>query len=352
MRMRYSLFRAGFRAIAVTRADRWLLSLAQGCGLILTFHHVRPHKARAFSPNALLEITPEFLESVLRELHSNGFELIPLDAVPERVDREACGRPFAVLTFDDGYRDNVEYAWPILKRYGAPWTVFVTTDFAEGRGRLWWIELEQAIARLERVRLLIEDRLIQFPTHTPHEKQHAFEEIFRELRAGPEESLYAATASLAAQADLCAQDLVRGLCLSWDELRSIAREPDVTIGGHTRTHPILAKRSATAARHEIGDGRAILEQHLARPVRHFAYPGGDSTCAGPREFRLAQEAGFVTAVTTRPGHLFRQHQKQLHALPRVSVNGLFQTRSALRALLSGVPFLAWNRARVAPVEAE
>jgi peptidoglycan/xylan/chitin deacetylase (PgdA/CDA1 family) len=348
--MKYSLFRAGFRVIAATHADRWLRSLAQGCGLILTFHHVRPHKARPFTPNALLEITPEFLEFVLYELRDNGFELIPLDAVPDRLDRGACGRPFAVLTFDDGYRDNIEHAWPILKRHGAPWSVFVTTDFAEGLGRLWWIELEQAIARLDRLVLFLEGRRVELPTHAPHEKQRAFEKLFRELRAGPQETLYAATADLAAQADLCTQELVRALCLSWDELRSLVREPDVTIGGHTRTHSILTKRSATAAGHEMSDGKTILEQHLARPVRHFAYPGGDSTCAGPREFRLAQEAGFVTAVTTRPGHLFLQHKRQLHALPRVSVNGLFQTQTALRALLSGVPFLAWNRAHMAPVE--
>jgi peptidoglycan/xylan/chitin deacetylase (PgdA/CDA1 family) len=80
-------------------------------------------------------------------------------------------------------------------------------------------------------------------------------------------------------------------------------------------------------------------------VRHFAYPVGDPGSAGPREFRLALDAGFATAVTTRPGHLFAAHADHPTALPRVSVNGYFQSRAALRALLSGVPFLAWNRGR-------
>jgi peptidoglycan/xylan/chitin deacetylase (PgdA/CDA1 family) len=80
-------------------------------------------------------------------------------------------------------------------------------------------------------------------------------------------------------------------------------------------------------------------------VRHLAYPVGDPTSAGAREFALAREAGFLTAVTTRPGHLFPEHAGHLHALPRVSLNGLHQTQGALRALLSGVPFWLWNRGR-------
>ena len=58
---------------------------------------------------------------------------------------------------------------------------------------------------------------------------------------------------------------------------------------------------------------------------------------------LAKEAGFVSAVTTRPGHLFDGHGDHLHALPRVSLNGHHQSGAALRSLLSGLPFLAWNR---------
>jgi hypothetical protein len=69
-----------------------------------------------------------------------------------------------------------------------------------------------------------------------------------------------------------------------------------------------------------------------------------------REFRLARQTGFVTAITSRPGHVFADHAAHLHALPRVSINGLFQNKTALRALLSGVPFWAWNRSRVARLE--
>lgn len=347
---KYTLFRIGFTAIAAIRADRWLRPLAQGTGLILMLHHVRPPPVSAFTPNRLLEITPDFLNFALKELHDEGFEIIPLDDVPRRLISGRGGRPFACLTFDDGYRDNVEHAWPILKRHGAPWTLFVTTDFADGRGQLWWLELEQAIARLSEVFVRLPDATVRLPARTASEKQLAFETLFTTLRAGPEERLREVIADLAERADVHAAELASALCLTWYELQELARAPDVTIGAHTLTHPMLAKQDITSARREIVESKAILEQRLARPVRHFAYPGGDTRCAGPREFGLAKQAGFLTALTSRPGHLFGDHAEQLHALPRVSVNGLFQNRRVFRALLSGVPFLAWNRTRVVPLE--
>jgi peptidoglycan/xylan/chitin deacetylase (PgdA/CDA1 family) len=76
---------------------------------------------------------------------------------------------------------------------------------------------------------------------------------------------------------------------------------------------------------------------------HLAYPIGDRSSAGAREFALASELGFETAVTTRKGMLFPEHSRHLMALPRLSVNGGWQNEALLDILLSGVPFLLWNR---------
>lgn len=340
--LRHSLIAAGFAAIAASRADRWLASAARGRGVILTLHHVRPRKNRDFAPNQLLEITPEYLDRLLTLVRELGFDVIPLSAVPERLRLAGQRRPFVALTFDDGYRDNVEHAFPVLRRHEAPWTLFVTVDYANGGGQLWWLELEEAIRRLKRVSIAIDGTILDFPCGTPNEKHAAFKALYWRLRSGPEHRLRAATRELAAQAGIDGSELVRALCLGWDELRTLAREPDVTIGAHTITHPMLAKHDEETARREIAVGRDLIQSELGVSVRHFSYPVGDVTSADAREFALASEAGFETAVTTRPGHLFAEHVQQLRALPRVSVNGLFQTERAARALLSGVPFLAWK----------
>jgi peptidoglycan/xylan/chitin deacetylase (PgdA/CDA1 family) len=343
--LRHQLFAAAFQAIAASGADRWLRPLARGSGVILMFHHVRPEQPRDFAPNRLLEITPAFLDGALQMLERSGFDLIGLDDLPSRLQSGRDARPFAALTFDDGYRDNVEHALPVLRRHGAPWTLFVTADFADGKGRLWWLELEQAVARLDRLQAEVDGETIDLPCRTAAEKRAAFETVYWRLRAGPEERLRAVIAALGARAGLDFTGLAHDLCLGWDELRALARDPTVTFGAHTLTHPMLAKHDEAAARREIAASKAQIEERLGRPVRHFAYPVGDPTSAGAREFRLAREAGFVTAVTTRPGHVFPGHAGHLHALPRVSVNGLFQSEAALRSLLSGVPFLMFNRGR-------
>ena len=340
---RHRLFAAGFRAIAASRADLWLGPVARGRGVVLTFHHVRPGAPGAYAPNSLLTITPDFLDRTLRLVRARGFEIIGLDALPGRLARG--GRPFVVLTFDDGYRDNAEHAAPILRRHDAPWTLFVTSDFASGRGRLWWLELERAIRRLDRIRIVDGIDPIDLPARDAAEKSRAFEAVYRSLRTGPEARLLARIADLSAEAGFAPGTLAGELCLTWSELWDLGRDPGVTFGAHTISHPMLAKHDAATARREIAEGRTRVAAELGRSVIHLSYPVGDPTSAGGREFGLARDLGFATAVTTRPGHLFAAHAAHLHALPRVSVNGHHQTEAALSALLSGVPFLAWNRGR-------
>lgn len=344
MFIRRAIISQGLRAIDAVRADIWLRPLARGRGVILMMHHVRPFKARPFAPNRLLEIPPEFFDDVIGLVKRLGFDIIAMDEVAQRLNAPKT-RPFAVLTFDDGYRDNLEFAVPIMRRHGVPATIFVTTSYAEGTGRLWWLELEEAVARLDQIRFSHGGRDFDLPAADPAAKQAAFDKIYWRLRIGPEETLLAAIAELAVAAGIDSPAMTRRLCMNWDELAALAASPDITIGAHTCTHPMLARHAADAARFEIRASREEIEARLRRPVRHFAYPVGDPGSAGSREFRLAREAGYETAVTTRPGHVFDGHRDHLHALPRVSINGLHQDPSAIRSLLSGVPFLLWNRGR-------
>lgn len=341
----YGLISAGFAGLNAIGAHRWLRPFAQGSGLILTMHHVRPFVPNAYAPNRLLEITPEFLDFTIRTLHEQGFDLVSLDEALQRLEQRRHARPFAVLTFDDGYRDNVEHALPVLRRHGVPWTLYACTGCAEATARLWWIELEEAIRRLDTVPFRQAGIERTLPAQTSEQKLASYQAIYWSLRAGSEEDLLAATGELAALAEMDLRSLVSSRCLSVPELSGLAGEANLTIGAHTRTHPRLARLAPEEALREMRDSRVVLEDWLGRPVQHFAYPVGDRTSAALREFAMAREAGFRSAVTTRPGHLFAAHADHLHALPRVSLNGHFQSREALLSLLSGAPFLLWNRGR-------
>ncbi|MCW2316406.1 peptidoglycan/xylan/chitin deacetylase (PgdA/CDA1 family) [Rhodoblastus acidophilus] len=340
MSFKRRLISAGFSLFGAARLHRLAGDAFRGRGLILTFHRVRPASGEAFAPNALLEITPEFFDAALARLRQNGLEIVTLDEALRRLVTGA-GAPFVVLTFDDGFRDVARYALPALRRHRAPFMMYIAPGLAERRARLWWVELEQAVRRLDRIRL----GALDLPARGAREKAAAFDTVYWTLRAQGEQALLDGVAVLRDQAEIDSRALAEELCLDWDELKTLADCELASFGAHSMTHPRLRQIPEAFARAEMADSRDALEAKLNRPCPHFAYPVGDPTSAGPREFALAAELGFASAVTTRPAMIFPDHAAHLHALPRVSVNGLWQSLDALDILLSGAPFALWNRGR-------
>ncbi len=338
--LRSRVFGAGLRALGASGVARLAAPRVGGVGAILMFHNVRPWVDPGFAPNRGLEIEPGFLDRTIQTLRDNDFDIIAMDEVAERI-RAPGRRRFAALTLDDGYRDNLVHALPVFERHKAPFTIYVATGYADATARLWWTELEKAVRALDQVPF--EGRTL--PARADAEKMAAFLKIYWNLRAGSDERLLREIAGLADHAGIDAPALTRDFCMRWDEIALIAKNPLCAIGVHTLTHPRLASLDEAAARREMAESRAIIEARLGRPARHFAYPLGDPSSAGPREFALANELGFETAVTTRKGMLFPEHADNLMALPRMSINGDYQRVDYLELLLTGAPFWIWNKGR-------
>ena len=343
--MKHLIFKLGLQAIRLLQLDKTLSKYTQGLGAILMLHHVRPYTKKNFNPNRLLEITPEFLDETLMLIRNKGFEIISMDDVPNRICNPKANRPFIAITLDDGYNDLVEHALPVFKKHQAPFTAYMTTGFADGIAPLWWLDLEHAIQKLDFISLEIDDMKFEYDAQTHNKKTAAFKAVYWRLRATAEETLRKVIAALASQAGIDSSATTSQLCLDWDGIRQLSKEPLATIGAHTLTHPMVAKHSSDFAQKEIEHSKAIITREIGKQVQHFAYPVGDYTSAARRDFALAKAAGFMTGVTTRPGMVFAEHKDHLHALPRLSVNGLFQNTRDLDTLLSGVPFALINRGR-------
>lgn len=332
------LLKAALSAMHYTRADEFLSPLTGGAGVIFTLHHVRPEPAGDFEPNRILKITPAFLEAVLRQVLEAGFEILTLDGVAERLRSGSTGRPFACFTFDDGYRDNRDYALPVFRKLGLPFTLFVPSGFPEGQADLWWLVLEEVVRRADTIDLTIAGEAHRFETATLVQKEAAFHAIYWSLRRMDEDGARAIVAELARIHGVDGRRIASELLLTWDELREMAKDPLVSFGAHTCGHYALAKLPEDRARAEIFESIVRLEEELGRPCRHFSYPYGDEMAAGEREFCLAKEAGMQTAVTTRKGLVQAGHKDRLTALPRVSLNGDYQDTRFVKVLMSGVPF--------------
>jgi peptidoglycan/xylan/chitin deacetylase (PgdA/CDA1 family) len=338
-----NVIRGGFAALYFSGAHHLMRPFVAGVGAILTIHHVRPPRADRFQPNRLLELRPRFLRRVVRWLHRSHFDLVSMDEMYQRLREQDLRKRFVVITIDDGYRDTLEWAYPILKKYEVPFTLYVPTSFPDGLGELWWLALEAVVARNKRIVLLVDGKERAFDSETVAEKRHVYEQLYGWVRSfKSEDRLRHVVRDLAGRYQVDIPALCRELCMSWSEIATLAADPLVTVGAHTVNHVMLAKASEKTARAEMEMSRTVIEAAVGRRSEHFSFPVGDRGSAGPREFRLAAELGFKTAVTTRPGLIFPEHRHHLTALPRISLNGEHQQLRYVRVLLSGAATAVWN----------
>ncbi len=339
-----NMIKGGLTALAATGAPHVLAPMTRGRGVIFTLHHVLPRSRDAFQPNRILEVTPRFLERAIKRIRAAGYDIVPIGEVPARLASNA-SRRFAVLTFDDGYRDNLEHAYPVLKALHCPFTIYIATSMPDGTAELWWRVLEAVIAGRADVDVKLGDEPMRFLTDTPEEKYIAYESIYWWLRRQSQDDQRAFIRDFALRYEVDMVAMTRALAMTWDEIGVLARDELATIGAHTVNHYAIAGLDEDRALGEMVNGADILESYLPERPRHFAYPYGDTDSAAKRDFELARQAGFATAVTTRPGVLFTAHRDHLHALPRISLNGDFQAMRYLNAFLSGIPSLVFNRMR-------
>lgn len=316
-----------------------------GLGAILMLHRVSELPSRSIGANRHLTVTPAFLDSVLGEIRKLGYVFVSMDEAVERVRKPGRER-FVAITADDAYRDNVTEALPIFERHEAPFTIYVAPGLTEGRAVLWWDILEEVVSRQSTVYLRTRRGPMVFDCSTCALKIRTNAEIHDYLtREVAEEDQLAVITDLAHASGVDPRDMGRDVLMDWHEIRRASSHPLITIGAHSVHHYNLMRLTEEKARNEIEGSARILEIELGRTPHHMAYPYGYASAVGAREVRLAREAGYVSAVTTRHGLLQAEHAAHLHSLPRISINGRYQRVGHVGTMLSGITTPIANRGR-------
>ena len=232
--LRNAVFRAGLEALYFSGAHRVLRPLYSGVGAIFTLHHVRPRPKGRFQPNRLLEIEPRFLESVIVRLRRRGVDIVSLDEMRRRLVEQDFSRHFVTLTFDDGYRDNLEYALPILERHQAPFAMFVATSFPDRLGELWWVALERVVAATDRIVIEIGGEERFFYCERTAKKYEIYAQLYWWLRSlGDEKKMRRIVRDLCRRYGVDPASPCREFCMTWPELAAMAKSPLATVGAHT-----------------------------------------------------------------------------------------------------------------------
>lgn len=276
-------------------------------------------------PDDCLRCPLSVLERTLSWLRRNRIEIVSLDEATNRLAGPRTDR-FCVFTFDDGYADNLTQVLPVMKRFDAPFTVYVTSGMITGEIDAWWLGFAELIRRRERLELA---ELGRFDCADQASKKRTFHAAAAFIESNPQALSTVRTAISASGIDCGA--LARAEGLSVDQLRRLAASPLATIGAHGVRHIDLTDAPDGEVAQEMTAGRRFLEDAIQRDVVHFAYPFG---ACGRREEQLARSAGFRTAATTRRGTLFARHLDHPYALPREPIFGK-DNPASLRCKMDG-----------------
>ena len=331
----------------IKQAYCWLAEVSRlprisrrSCVTVLAYHRIV-----SADPEQELCVSPDFFDSQVALLAS-AFRIISLEEAVMRLGNGDLESHYVALTFDDGWLDNYIHAFPILKKYAVPATIFVTSD-AISSGRFSWYEFDDAILQTSATSIDLETYgLGRFPLRHSRLRSsaiHRLHDILKNMKHSQRQEIVESVIRR------YGRSVGSRIMLNWDELREMIASGLVTVGGHTISHPILTHVSAAEARREISGCKTVIEENLRRPVRFFAYPNGRPADINQQLVDLVRDAGYAAAFSMTAGPNYSLEER--FRLRRTAIsNGVCRgvtgvlspsmLATRVRGALGGLPFSA------------
>ncbi len=264
--------------------------------LVLLYHHIcKP--GSPFEP----AVPPAEFEKQMRFMKKH-FELISASELVTRIEKgRVSSRPAAVVSFDDGYRDNYEAAWPVLSRYGIPAIIFLATASIGTGEPIWTSRIDSLFRKTGASSLTLEN--------LPGKKNFELKDVYHRMKVSYEVKKEMKDVS-DSRRQVILQELEEKIggsgaaedetdeMLSWDEVRRLLEDPLIEIGSHTVTHRMLDHLEADEIKEELLESKAKIEAETGRKIDFLSYPGNsyNTTVLG-----VAREAGYRAAFAVDHG---------------------------------------------------
>ena len=259
-------------------------------GRILYYHRVNDDNDPFFPA-----ISTRLFEQEMRYV-ARHYKVVSLAELVDRLEGWS-SESVVAITFDDGYRDNYLNAFPVLQRYGLPATIFLTTGCLDSGDPLWFERLALAVNNAARPHIDLEiDIPRRFWMRTPAERLASNGKIFKLLQGLDDSQRRCRLDEILRVLDV-PEEGARNKMLRWDEVR-LMKTHGMDFGGHTVTHPFLAKMGHDQAAWEVAECKRRIEEELRAGVDYFAYPNGREEDFGRWNKELIRATGYRAAVTT------------------------------------------------------
>lgn len=277
------------------------------------------------------------------------FEVIRLSEINERLGSVGMGRPVAVITFDDGYQNNYDVAFPVLIEEQLPATIFLTTGFIGTDGTIWPCLLHHAISNTSKAFFAWNGA--EYNIETPEDKALALMDIKGKLKKMPYSQMISEVRKIILNLDGNPDEGIgKGSpysMLSIEAIRSMAGSGLIEFGAHTHTHPILSRMSSVEQEEEIERSINAVSEITGSMCRLFAYPNGGVGDYDSETVRMLQSCGITTAVTTIEGH--NDSKTSLMELKRYGIGAntsLANFKLLVHNIIPHMKSLGWSRRKV------
>jgi peptidoglycan/xylan/chitin deacetylase (PgdA/CDA1 family) len=335
--------RPGRRARLATLASRLgVLAMLERlprrpCLVVINYHRIGNAKTTALD-NGVVEATPDEFALQMSWLKRN-FHVATLEEAQRFVERPSKLRyPIFLITFDDGYRDNYDVAFPILKSLSLSATFFLITKFVGSRTLPWWDRIADLVRRRRTGPI---DLAYPWPVRVDADSEKAIPRLLALYKnpATSDRARFLSELEIGCGVSSQVQADER-LFLDWTEARQMLAA-GMSFGSHTHSHELLARQSESEQRRELQDSRGIITSNLGVPCDALAYPVGSQESFSPITMRLLEGAGYRTAFSYYGGVNvpFRMERFNVLRIPTDPLLGL--PGYHLRALLSSRLTTSW-----------
>lgn len=284
------------------------------------YHRIGDEEKSCFDPN-VFSCTAENFEQHIK-FYNKEFIVLSIEQLIEKIENnQILDKKYALITFDDGYIDNYEVAYPLLKKYQTPAAFYIATNYLDTPHIPWWDEIAWIIrtTKVEHIQLSNWSQSVSIASGSIIDKIRA---VLKVIKQDQSRTMTDKITELAKICQCEMPDSLRNtpLFFNWAQAKEMS-DNGMHIGSHTMSHNILSHLSAAEQTREINQSKSLIEQQLQKEVTSIAYPVGGRSAFTELTQKIAQQAGYKLAFSFIPGVIYSLNTHERFQLRRLPVDG-------------------------------